>query len=185
MNPAKSLSRPDISSISFGILALILVTFATSAGEPAEPSLNTGDRVQIRVFGEEDLTVNELIDDHGRISFPLLGELEVAGLSPAGLAALIDGKLRGPYLVDPKVSVSVDAYRDFYVVGQVNRPGGYPYTPGLTARKAVSAAGGYTERASRSKLFLAPEGAQGQEHRIEPDEAVAPGDTLIVKESFF
>ena len=147
--------------------------------------LGAGDKVRIQVFGEDDLSVSERVSDRGTIAYPLLGELQVADLTTAELAQLIDSRLRGPYLVDPRVTVSIEEYREFYIMGQVNRPGAYPYVPGLTIRKAISVAGGYTDRASRSKVFVVSEAEPGKERRVDPESAVSPGDSIVVKESFF
>jgi polysaccharide biosynthesis/export protein VpsN len=147
--------------------------------------LSAGDKVRIAVFGEDDLTVTSRVSARGTISFPLLGELKVADLTPGDLEELVASRLRGPYLVDPRVSVSIEEYRQFFVMGQVNRPGSYAYLPGLTVRKAVSIAGGYTERASRSKIFVVTEGNSRQERKVGQDDPLGPGDTIIVKESFF
>lgn len=147
--------------------------------------LSAGDQVRIAVFGEDDLTVTSRVSARGTISFPLLGELKVADLTPGDLEELVASRLRGPYLVDPRVSVSIEEYRQFFVMGQVNRPGSYAYLPGLTVRKAVSIAGGYTERASRSKIFVVSEGNSRQERKVGQDDPLGPGDTIIVKESFF
>jgi len=147
--------------------------------------LSAGDKVRIAVFGEDDLTVTSQVSARGTISFPLLGELKVADLTPGDLEDLVAARLRGPYLVDPRVSVSIEEYRQFFVMGQVNKPGSYAYLPGLTVRKAVSIAGGYTERASRSKIFVVAEGDSRQERKVGQDDPLGPGDTIIVKESFF
>ncbi len=147
--------------------------------------LSAGDKVRIAVFGEDDLTVTSQVSARGTISFPLLGELKVADLTPGDLENLVASRLRGPYLVDPRVSVSIEEYRQFFVMGQVNKPGSYAYLPGLTVRKAVSIAGGYTERASRSKIFVVSEGDSRQERKVGQDDPLGPGDTIIVKESFF
>ncbi len=147
--------------------------------------LSAGDKVRIAVFGEDDLTVTSRVSARGTISFPLLGELKVADLTPGDLEELVASRLRGPYLVDPRVSVSIEEYRQFFVMGQVNRPGSYAYLPGLTVRKAVSIAGGYTERASRNKIFVVSEGNSRQERKVGQDDPLGPGDTIIVKESFF
>ncbi|WP_295576998.1 polysaccharide biosynthesis/export family protein [uncultured Lamprocystis sp.] len=147
--------------------------------------LSAGDKVRIAVFGEDDLTVTNQVSARGTISFPLIGELKVADLTPGDLEDLVASRLRGPYLVDPRVSVSIEEYRQFFVMGQVNRPGSYAYLPGLTVRKAVSIAGGYTERASRSKIFVVSEGDSRQERKVSQDDPLGPGDTIIVKESFF
>lgn len=167
-------------------LGLLLLTGALSTADDLQGyRLSAGDKVRIAVFGEDDLTVTSQVSARGTISYPLLGELKVQGLTPGELEALIATRLRGPYLVDPRVTVSIEAYREFFVMGQVNRPGSYPFLPGLTVRKAVSVAGGFTERASRTKLFVVSEGATTQERKVGPDDPVGPGDTVIIKESFF
>jgi polysaccharide export outer membrane protein len=125
------------------------------------------------------------VSDRGSISYPLLGELRVEGLTPIELERLITSRLKGPYLVDPKVTVSIEEYREFFVMGQVNRPGGYPFIPGLTVRKAISLAGGFTERAARSKIYVVNDSAPSAERRVDQQDSVSAGDTIVVKESFF
>ncbi len=175
------------------ILLLLLLVMTTALGPaPAAAAdslsgylLSSGDKVRIAVFGEPDLSVSERVSDRGTISYPLLGEIKAAGLSASDLERLITSRLKGPYLVDPKVTVSVEEYREFFVMGQVNRPGSYPYAPGLTVRKAVSIAGGFTERASRGKIFLVSEKSPQEERKVSENDAIGPGDTVVVKESFF
>ena len=167
------------------LLALALFVPGVHADTMAGHRLGPGDKVRIAVFGEDDLSVSERVSDRGTIAYPLLGELRVDNLTTDELAQMIDSRLRGPYLVDPRVTVSIEEYREFFVMGQVNRPGGYAYLPGLTIRKAVSIAGGYTERASRTKLFMISEGEPGKERRADQDDPVRPGDTIVVKESLF
>ena len=173
---------------ALGLLALLLL--ATIPGASLADSLtayrlSAGDKVRIAVFGEDDLTVSERVSDRGTVSYPLLGELKVEGMTPGEVEMLVASRLRGPYLVDPRVRVSIEEYREFFVMGQVNRPGGYAFLPGLTVRKAISLAGGYTERASRRKLFVVSEDRPNQERQVEQDYKIAPGDTVVVKESFF
>ena len=171
------------------IFALMLCVGLAATGVLSDASegyrLSAGDKVRVAVFGEDDLSVSERVSDRGTISYPLLGEVEAAGLTPAELAEAIAGRLRGPYLVDPRVRVSIEEHREFFVTGQVQRPGSYAYVPGLTVRKAISVAGGFNERASRNKVFLVPEGAPDEERRVSHEDAVRPGDTVVVKESFF
>lgn len=147
--------------------------------------LSAGDKIHVSVFGEPDLSVTERVSDRGSVSFPLLGELHVRGMTLDDVERLITSGLKGPYLVDPRVSVGIDEYREFFVMGQVQRPGSYPYLPGLTVRKAISVAGGFTERASRSKVYVVSEEQPQHERRVKHNESVGPGDTVVVKESFF
>ncbi len=171
------------------ILTLLALWVSASAAVGADGlqsyRLSAGDKVRIAVFGEEDLTVTERVSARGTVAYPLIGELPVEGLTPGQLEDLVATRLRGPYLVDPRVSVSIEEYRQFFVMGQVNKPGSYAYLPGLTARKAISIAGGYTERASRNKVFVVSEDNPSQERRVGQDDQIGPGDTVVVKESFF
>jgi polysaccharide export outer membrane protein len=169
------------------ILLLALLSAVPPAGAQGVDAyrLSAGDQVRIAVFGEPDLTLTLRIDGSGAISYPLLGELRVEGLTSDGLERLVTERLKGPYLVDPRVSVSIEQYREFFILGQVNRPGSYPYLPGLTVRKAISIAGGFTEIAARGKLYLIAEEAPQHERRVRPTTAVGPGDTVVVRESLF
>lgn len=175
----------DAVSWSIGILLFLFVVATSSADSLNAYRLAAGDRVGISVFGEPDLSVDARVSDRGTISYPLLGELRVGGITLDDLERLIASRLRGPYLVDPKVTVSIEEYRQFFVMGQVNRPGGYPFLPGLTVRKAVSVAGGFTERASRDKILVISEVSPTRERRVNQQHIIGPGDTIVVKESFF
>jgi len=176
---------------AYRVLVALLLTFLyapylAQAGDTASGyALGAGDKVRIAVFGEPDFSASEWISARGAIPYPLLGELQVLGLTPSDLERLITSRLKGPYLVDPKVTVSVDEYRPFFVMGQVNRPGSYPYSPGMTVRKAISFAGGFTDRASRGKIFLSSEQAPQEERKVEESDSIGPGDTVVVKGSFF
>jgi protein involved in polysaccharide export with SLBB domain len=182
---SKIQARRRFHALALMLVALWLLPLHSGLAQLAEYRLSTGDTVRIDVFGEPDLSLTARIDDQGSIAYPLLGDLRVEGLTSSGLERLVTERLKGPYLVDPKVSVSIEEYREFYVMGQVNRPGGYPYSPGLTVRKAISVAGGFTDLAARRKLFVVTERSPEQERRVTPQTTIGPGDTLIVKESFF
>jgi protein involved in polysaccharide export with SLBB domain len=82
--------------------------------------------------------------------------------------------------------VSIDEYRNFFVNGQVEKPGGYPYSPGLTVRKAISIAGGFKERAARDKISIIRDDDSTQTpKKVDQNAIVFPGDILTVEESFF
>ncbi|MFQ5661081.1 MAG: polysaccharide biosynthesis/export family protein [Gammaproteobacteria bacterium] len=148
--------------------------------------LGTGDMVRIQVYDEEDLYLEAKVSDNGTISYPFLGELKVAGLSPAQLEKVITSRLKGDYLVNPKVSVDILEYRQFYVNGEVEEPGGFPFQPGITVRKAISVAGGFKERASKKKIYIIhDDNPQGKPVKISLDAQVRPGDIITVEESFF
>lgn len=155
--------------------------------ELSKYKLGAGDVISIRVLGEDDLRREHVkLSDAGTISFPVLGELQVRGMTVGDLEDLVTKGLRGRYLVNPQVTVSIDEYRNFYVNGMVEKPGGYPFSPGLTVRKAVSIAGGFKERAARDKIDVIHDDDPKQTpHRVDLNTALLPGDILTVGESFF
>jgi polysaccharide export outer membrane protein len=147
--------------------------------------LGPGDKIQVQVYHEPDLTIEARLSDASTIMFPFLGEISAAGLTIGQLKVKITEALN-TLLVEPMVSVEVTEYRPFFVNGEVQKPGGYPYLPGLTVQKAVSIAGGFTERASRSKAKLVQEKAPNhKEIGVGMNTPVAPGDVVIIEESFF
>jgi protein involved in polysaccharide export with SLBB domain len=154
--------------------------------EVSNYKLGTGDHIRIQVFNEEDLTVEAELTDAGTVTYPFLGEIKVAGMTIGQLADYITRRLKGPYLVDPKVSVSVMEYREFFIYGEVGKPGNYPYQPGLTVQRAVAIAGGFTERASRRSITVEREDDPTHTPQyVEITDPVQPGDIVTVEESFF
>jgi polysaccharide export outer membrane protein len=148
--------------------------------------VDVGDLLSIRVFGEPDLSIEARVKPGGIISYPFLGELQVAGLTTEEVDAAITQGLEGDYLIAPIVYVSVAEYRKFYVNGQVKTPGAYEFSPGLTIHKAISMAGGFTERAARAKIFVIRGKDASQESvRMRLEDEVGPGDIITVKQSFF
>jgi len=149
--------------------------------------LGSGDVISIRVFGEEDFTREKIrLNDAGTISFPVLGEIPVNGRTISEIEKLITERLRGRILVNPRVTAWIEEYRSFYVNGMVERPGAYPYQPGLNVRKAVAIAGGFRERASMNKIFVIREkDSQARQVKVDVNAEVMPGDSINVEESFF
>ena len=149
--------------------------------------LGSGDMISIRVLGEEDLKRERVrLSDAGTVSFPVLGEIRVKGLTVGALEDYITKGLRGRYLLNPQVNISIDEYRNFFVNGMVEKPGGYPFSPGLTVRKAISIAGGFKERASREKINIIRDDDLTQTPRkVDLNVSVQPGDILTIEESFF
>lgn len=167
------------------VTAFMTVTNAEQ-GLMSNYELGAGDMIRITVYREEELTLETKLTDAGTIIFPLLGEITVKGLTVGKLTDKITQGLSGRYLKDPSVSVSVLEYREFFVNGEVKKPGAYPYSPGLTVQKAISIAGGFTERASQSSVLLEREKDAGQKAAdVELNAPIAPGDVIIVEESFF
>ena len=150
-------------------------------------TLNAGDSIRIHVYDEPDLSFERLlIGQNGRISYPFLGELKVIGKTAAQLQQTLINGLKPDYLIDPRVSVSIVKYRPFFVNGEVKRPGGVDFQPGLTLRKAISLAGGFTERANKKEvLLIADSDKQRKEQKVGLDYSVQPGDIFTVKDTFF
>ena len=155
--------------------------------EPATPyRLASGDRLRIIVFGQNDLSNLYAVDGSGRISMPLIGEVAVAGYTTLEAERTIAARLRKGFIREPKVTVDVDTYRPFFVLGEVNSSGQYPYVNGMSAQTAVAIAGGFTPRADRTYAELTrrtPEGlVTANVPIIYP---VKPGDTIVIRERWF
>ena len=172
-------------------LLLLAVLFCspllTQAQELSSYRLGSGDTITIRVLGEDDLKRERVrLSDAGTVSFPVLGEIRVKGLTVGGLEEFITKGLKGRYLLNPQVTVSIDEYRSFFVNGMVEKPGGYPFSPGMTVRKAISVAGGFKERASREKInIIRDDDAKQTPRKVDLGTMVLPGDILTIEESFF
>ena len=173
---------------------LVLFCAISTLGLAADkaPSLSSyrlasGDLISIQVLGEDDLRRERVrLSDAGTISFPVLGELQVTGITVGELESNITKGLKGRYLQNPVVTVTIHEYRQFFITGQVGKPGGYAFIPGLTIRKAVSTAGGFKERAATDKIYVISDTDPGQKpRRVTLDTAVQPGDVITVEESFF
>jgi polysaccharide export outer membrane protein len=165
---------------------LILPMSLAAAQQATDYVLGPGDQVAISVFGEPDLSVEFTLSDNGMLNYPFLGEIRIAGLTMPELERRIADGLRGDYLINPEVTVSMKQYRQFYLNGEVNRPGGYPYQPGLTLEKALALAGGLSPRAARNKILVKRAGDLSSEAvSIRMSDPVRAGDVITVPQSFF
>lgn len=155
--------------------------------------LGAGDVIDIGVYDEPDLSIQVRIDLSGSISYPLLGDVRIAGLTPKEVENKLLAGLKGPYLVDPSVTVSISEYRPFYVTGEVSKPGSYAFHPGLTVDKAISIAGGFTDRASRRRIFVIHDGSavrsgdvvSNEKTQVRLSDVVRPGDVITIEQSIF
>ena len=185
-------SPPTLPSLFSGSTALLLwALLATAAlAQPAQAAtdyrLAASDVIEVRVYGEDDLSMTIAVPANGRIDYAFVGEFQLFGKTPGAVQEEIYQRLLGDYLIEPRVTISMASYRSFYIYGSVARPGGYAWEPGLTVRKVITLAGGLKERASGSKWYLVPENAGEEERRkVSEDDLIQPGDTLTVEESFF
>ena len=158
-----------------------------SPASPATYSLAPGDQVRIITFGEDTLTGEFRVNDSGNIALPLVGAVRASGLTPAQLESAVAVALRRARLLgNPSVSVEVIAYRPVYVLGEVNKPGQYPYQPGMTVVTAVAVAGGFTYRAIEGYASVVrTAGSKAVEGRAERQAFVQPGDVITVFERRF
>jgi polysaccharide biosynthesis/export protein len=148
--------------------------------------LDAGDKLRVVVYGQEGLTNTYAIDAAGSITMPLIGSVPARGRTPAGLAAEISAKLRNGYIRDPSVAVEIDSYRPFFILGEVQAPGQYPYVPNMSVESAVAIAGGFSPRAKRDTVTLTHTDSAGSTRVVVPlGTAVSPGDTVLVGERWF
>ena len=148
--------------------------------------LGPNDALGIEVFGESDLSTETTVSGHGTIKFPLLGELRVAGMTVKEVEEDLTERLEAGYLKNPKVTVSIVQYRNFYVSGEVRSPGAFPYREGITVLKAITLAGGWTDRAVKDEAkILRIVNGQQQIFTVGMEETLQPDDIIIVPESFF
>lgn len=148
--------------------------------------LSGGDRVRVVVFGDPGLGGEFTIAGSGLVALPLIGEVDVRGLTSTQLQDRIVARLADGYVKDPRVAVEVLSTRPFYILGEVNKPGQYPFANGLTVLGAVAQAGGYTYRAKTRQVFIKHVGQDEEVAEIvTATTLVAPGDTIRIKERWF
>ena len=154
--------------------------------KPYEYRLGSGDKVQISTFNEPSLSGSFDVSGTGTVSIPLVGELKAEGLTTAEFGRSVETALREGFLTHPQVSVSVLNYRPFYILGEITKPGEYPYTNGLTVMNAVATANGFTYRADTHHVFIkrANETVE-REVDLNATTTVEPGDTIRIRERFF
>ena len=148
--------------------------------------LGPGDKLRVIVFNEQDLSGEFEVDSTGTVSLPLIEPVKAAGGTVRQFQAALVEKFSNGYLVNPRVSVEVVNYRPFYITGEVNRPGEYPYVAGMNLLKAIAMAGGTTYRANTTKAYLTRLNS-GEELVVEPtpEVLVMPGDFIRIPERFF
>ena len=169
--------------LSCALALLVAVTATATESSPVQSGYRIGpnDVIRIQVFGEEDLTVESRVGGDGKLNYPLLGVLQVGGQTTEALQAELTKRLADGYVRMPKVSVSIVRHRNVYVTGEVKAPGGFPFEDGLTAQKAITMAGGFTEKAAKAVLSITRRTAN-QEGTLSAqlDTALLPDDLIVV-----
>jgi polysaccharide export outer membrane protein len=149
--------------------------------------LDSGDKLRVVVFGQEDISGEYAVDGSGFISMPLINQVEARGRTVTELEKEIAQRLQsGNLLVNPSVSVQVAMFRPFFILGEVRQPGQFPYVEGMTVLTAVAMAGGFTYRAEQDNYTITRKvGAKAVEARAERNTVVQPGDVIFVSERYF
>lgn len=181
-----------------GLLMLVCCGFGSAATADPAPAvapaavnagdyhLGSADKVRILVYNEPNLSGEFTVNANGSLSMPLIGEVQATGRTASQISAEIVRRLADGYLRDPQVSIDILTFRPFYILGEVNKPGEYPYESGLTVGKAVATANGYTYRADKKKVFVKRIGEDKEKpYPMSDDTLVSPGDTIRIPERFF
>lgn len=172
-----------------GLLICLLFNIGQSVASEGNSTykLASGDVIRIHVFSEPDLSFEELrLTDAGTFSYPFIGEVRAKGKTAAEIEEILVQKLQGEFLVDPRISISVLEYREFFISGEVKQPGGYKFQPGLTLRRAIALAGGLTERASTNRITLIRDSDNDRTPtKATLDTPVMPGDSINIEQGFF
>jgi polysaccharide biosynthesis/export protein len=151
----------------------------------AEPAyvLGSGDKLRVVVFGQDGLSNSYTVDAAGRMTMPLIGPVPARGHTTAQLAGEITAKLKNGYVREPHVAVEIEAYRPFFILGEVTYPGQYPYVANMTAETAVAIAGGFTPRAFKGTVTVTRQvPSEAVRNTVPLDAPVRPGDTIVVTE---
>jgi polysaccharide biosynthesis/export protein len=186
--PVAVTPQPRLDTIAYAGPAPIPVAYAAPAPVPYDMPyhLDAGDRLRVVVYGQEGLTNIYSISAGGTITMPLIGAVPARGRTPQGLAAEITARLRNGFIREPSVAVEVESYRPFFILGEVQAPGQYPYVPNMTAESAVAIAGGFSPRARKDRVTITHTDASGTARVImPPGTPISPGDTVLVGERWF
>ena len=193
MNPLKKLV---LMVAGLGAMALAACATGPEQGNPQEMTqagmgiagykLGSGDEIKVTVYGEPDLSGPFVVDGQGSISMSLVGQVEVVNLSLTETSRLLENKLKDGWLKDPKVTTELVKGRPYYILGEVNRPGEYPFVSGLTVMNAIASAGDFTYRADRNRILVkSADSPNEREVELTPTTTVRPGDTIRIRERFF
>jgi polysaccharide export outer membrane protein len=160
--------------------------YAAAAAAEQPYTLGPGDKLRVTVFGQDGISNTYIVDAGGNVSLPLIGSLAARGITTQQLSARIAERLKQGYVREPHVTVEVESYRPFFILGEVTTPGQYPYVADMTVEKAIAIAGGFAPRAYKTTVELT-RSAPGDQSKSEVplNYPLRPGDTVMVKERWF
>jgi polysaccharide export outer membrane protein len=178
-------AAPVVVAEPMQIAGPVPVAYAPAANE-GPYTLDSGDKLRVVVFGQDGLSNTYTVDPSGNITMPLIGSVPARGATTGALQQSIAARLRQGYIREPHVAVEVEAYRPFFILGEVTLPGQYPYVANMTVETAVAIAGGYTPRAFKYKVEISrPIDGIATRQKVPPSYPVRPGDTIIISERWF
>ncbi|MGB7287760.1 MAG: polysaccharide biosynthesis/export family protein [Salaquimonas sp.] len=149
-------------------------------------TLDAGDSVRVRVFEQAELSNSYAVDKAGFIAFPLVGSIPARGKTPKQIEGIIAAKLRNGFVRDPDVSVEIDRYRPFFIMGEVGTAGQYVYVPGMTVQNSIAIAGGFSPRAFQGDVDITRQvNGKVLSGRVPLSDPILPGDTLYIRERLF
>ena len=190
--PASLIARQQPGLRLFMVFFMLLFTTAVWAQENPEIAadgsyrLGAGDKIQINVFNQPELTGEYSLDGNGRFTMHLIGKVNAANLTPTELEAKLVSMLKPDYLVNPRVSVKMENFRPFYIMGEVKTPNSYPYVDGMTYLTAVAIAGGYTYRGKKDWVYvIRGDDPEREELKLDVSAKVRPGDIIRIAERLF
>lgn len=175
-------------------LLFLLAAIGTIAGSgfaraddnhPTEYVLGSGDKLKVTVFGSEDLSGETEVDQAGNVTLPLIQQVPAAGKTIPQLEDEIKKRLSPDYVKNPRLTIEVENYRPFFILGEVKNPGSYPFVAGMTVVNAIALAGGYTYRANKSEVLMTRKNDPSHKVPARPTDIVMPGDIVEVQERFF
>ena len=148
--------------------------------------LGSGDEIKVTVYGEPDLSSNFTVDGDGQITMSLIGQVEVGKMTLGEASEKLQSKLKDGWLRDPKVAIELVKGRPYYILGEVNKPGEYPFSSGLTVMNAIASAGDFTYRADKGRILIkSVDSPNEREVELTPSTQVRPGDTIRIRERLF
>ncbi|SFG20354.1 polysaccharide export outer membrane protein [Novosphingobium sp. CF614] len=186
--------------LSFALLLLLTACAETGRGpivssgsryvannaDVSEYRLATGDRIKVIVFNEPTLSGDFGVAADGSVSLPLIGPVPASGRTVSEVIADAQARYADGLLRNPKLSGEVSVLRPFFILGEVEAPGSYPYAVGLSAMNAIATAKGFTPRADHDVVLIRRQGETEEvRYRLTPELLVYPGDTIRVGERYF
>lgn len=184
--PNAAQSKPAQNQASSSQQTAPLANLAATPKPDDAYHLGSGDKVHVAVFGQPDLNGDFTVDGAGFVQLPLIGSVKAAGLTVSEFQKEVTIKFSDGYFVNPNVAVDVVSYRPFYIIGEIRAPGQYPYVNGMSILNAVALAGGFTDRADKSEVYIRRSGSNKEvEYPADQTTKVNPGDIVRVSERFF